>query len=385
MRIGRLFHFSSLVLIMASGAVAVEATSEAFQCLQAAGNKYDPALPEGIEGVGICEIDPQSAQAICADALVSENTPSDLKPLLSSTFGRALRADNDTEGAMNFFRQAQSEGHKFSLIQLGLAHLETKPKKQAEAVELFKQACGFGLIVGCYNLAAADDSISEDQKLSLFEKACFEGDGRWGCNYIATEYENSPSTQTPLSRIVELNQRACDAGNPDGCYNVRFYAMDNDSEFHDPTLADEMYIKARNLLTKRCTCDKASPDHSVYCETLADLYFFGSAGIEPDYNKAQYTYGQLCYDGHPESCFSAGQIYKDGGYGVSKDPELAAEYYSAGCEQDEFRSCVNLGQLHENRQISGWSLGEAKQMYQRGCELGAELGCDNLSKLMQKQ
>ena len=66
------------------------------------------------------------------------------------------------------------------------------------------------------------------------------------------------------------------------------------------------------------------------------------------------------------------------------DYQKAAQLYQKACNSGEALGCNNLGVLYRNGRGVRQNFSTAKQYYGKACDLGLQLGCDNYRMLNEK-
>ncbi len=84
-----------------------------------------------------------------------------------------------------------------------------------------------------------------------------------------------------------------------------------------------------------------------------------------------------CDGGHITACTHAGILTQMTGQQYSPAWKKAAKLYEKGCDKDSDKACFNLGLLKykEGRQKA------AKKYWSKACDLGNQVGCNNLQTL----
>jgi TPR repeat protein len=101
---------------------------------------------------------------------------------------------------------------------------------------------------------------------------------------------------------------------------------------------------------------------------LAQLYYFGTEGTDPDYEKARIHFINSLNYGHEAAFGYLGQIYYRG-EGVEPDFEKAYEYFYKGAERNIPSALNGMGLLYWHGQIVEKDLDSAEAYFKRAADL----------------
>jgi len=90
---------------------------------------------------------------------------------------------------------------------------------------------------------------------------------------------------------------------------------------------------------------------------------------------------RACEKGDADACFSVAWRYDQGNDGVTKDEARAAKYYERGCNLGDSMSCNNLGVDYEHGVGVPSNGPRAAALYQKACDAKNVNGCRNLAFL----
>lgn len=95
----------------------------------------------------------------------------------------------------------------------------------------------------------------------------------------------------------------------------------------------------------------------------------------PEKCKTLETCTEQCEDDVPFACFRMGVAHTYGRFDLEKDDAAAVRYFEKACDLDFATACHDAGAYYAVG--SGVPLNplRARQLYDRGCELGGILGC----------
>lgn len=101
---------------------------------------------------------------------------------------------------------------------------------------------------------------------------------------------------------------------------------------------------------------------------LAQLYYFGTEGSEPDYEKARINFEKAINFGHDSSYAFLGQIYYRG-EGVPVDYQKAFDYFTKGAERNVPSALNGLGLMYWRGQIVAKDLDTAESYFKQAADL----------------
>ena len=253
---------------------------------------------------------------------------------------------------------------------------------------------------------------------------CEAGEGT-ACTTIALRYHEGVGIAKDPAKAEEMFTRACEAKDPEGCYQLglgwgsdasslerfRFaceakhadacaelgYAYSNGKGITpDPVRARELAERAcdggsrngcanlsiylllgrggpidlaRAATVSRKACDAGDGNA---CSRLADLYEDGR-GVTKDLIAARRISQRAC--DHGGGCNNLGVLYMKG-IGGDADPKKAKELFEAACKNDEPTACVNVGKIWRNGDIDDLvDSGKAVEYFELACKGGDQEGC----------
>lgn len=168
----------------------------------------------------------------------------------------------------------------------------------------------------------------------LNRKACDSGE-RQGCNNLGLMYYRGEGVAKDLNRAAELYKRACDAGGTGGCLNLGLMYLRGESVPKDPNRAADLFKRA-------CEGNLAQA-----CTNLGLMYARGE-NLTQDLNRAASLYTRACDGGNPQGCNFLG-LLNEHGRGVPKDVSRAADLFKKACDAGLDLGCENLARLKRRR------------------------------------
>lgn len=140
--------------------------------------------------------------------------------------------------------------------------------------------------------------------------------------------------------------------------------------------------KPNRLSTKATDSDKAKSQHEAldYYEysaksgdgnasiLLAQLYYFGTEGSEPNYEKARINFENSIAFGYESSYAFLGQIYYRG-EGVPVDYQKAFDYFSKAADRNAASALNGLGLMYWHGQIVEKDLDMAESYFKQAADL----------------
>jgi TPR repeat protein len=129
-------------------------------------------------------------------------------------------------------------------------------------------------------------------------------------------------------------------------------------------------------------CSSTHPGARLACDQLGGAYAKGTLGVAVDLPRAAQLYGKACDDGFELGCFNLAKLVVEG-RGVPRDRARAAELFDHACASDFLVACYELGNLYRaGDETSPSSPIRAAEAYRRGCDAvgsGAVLSCRELA------
>jgi hypothetical protein len=168
----------------------------------------------------------------------------------------------------------------------------------------------------------------------LNRKACDSGE-RQGCNNLGLMYYRGEGVAKDLNRAAELYKRACDAGGSGGCLNLGLMYLRGESVPKDPNRAADLFKRS---------CDE---NLAQACTNLGLMYARGE-NLTQDFNRAATFYTRACDGGNPQGCNFLG-LLNEHGRGVPKDLSRASDLFKKACDAGLDLGCENLARLKKPR------------------------------------
>lgn len=148
------------------------------------------------------------------------------------------------------------------------------------------------------------------------------------CTRLGLRYAGGDGVPTDEARALALYQKACDAGDGEGCQVAG-----------------------------------------------ATLLYTGDPAAKGYFNRAAYLYRRACDAGDGASCGELGVIVEAGSHGEPKNAEHAARLYRKGCEAGHATSCFYLGMAYDDGKGVPRSAAETARWYEKACDLGDPDSC----------
>lgn len=220
-------------------------------------------------------------------------------------------------------------------IVVGWAYeAEAKSRDGADANKLLKRAalnykthCDGGYAPACNDYARVlydYPQLGADPRAAVkrWQDACFAGSGA-ACDALAQLYTDGGrqgSVKANRGQAMAMAEKACSLGDVAGCARQADLSRSGwDVDRIDSTYGD--------------LCDQG---HRDSCWSLARTYFDG-IHPEPEEGRTFALFDRACELGHARSCFEAGRHY---GEGELTDDEKASSYYRLACELGAPAGCA---------------------------------------------
>lgn len=221
-----------------------------------------------------------------------------------------------------------------------------------KAARNYKQHCDTGYAPACNDYASILYNASQlgaDPRAAVkrWQDACIGGVAA-SCNALAElNLAGGPAVRPDRRAAIKYAQRSCDAGFAEGCATL---GSIEDSTW-DIDKRDSFYG------------DLCEQGHRDSCWQLARTYFDG-IHPEPSEGRAQALFARACDLGHARACFESGRHF---GEGQSTDDAKAADYYRRACALGAAAGCDAFVDMV----LSGRAEGSVKQSasaYDVACE-----------------
>lgn len=251
---------------------------------------------------------------------------------------------------------------KIILILIATAFLSACSKKEIEKP-----------VEEQYNKSQIDDT-------SIPKKAAENGENLFEQAFNAYDNHN-------YIKAAELFEKSCNSGYAQGCGALAMlYDRRLSSVAHDLNGIEYNITKAIQWHEKAC-----SRGFAESCLNLGNLYYKGQE-VPEDFHKSFQWYQKGCDGDNAEACFKLANVYShpyiSEQSGVSLNYKEAFQLYEKACNGNVADACYNLGMYyHEGREIVQPNQAQAKQLFQKSCDLGnkhdvvTKLACDMYRKL----
>ena len=137
------------------------------------------------------------------------------------------------------------------------------------------------------------------------------------------------------------------------------------------TMALSAFLNGSELELYKKACDSGNP---AGCYNLGGIYATGK-GIKKDLNNAIIFYKKACDGGFQEGCFQLAVLYA-----LKKDNDEAMEIFNNLCDNKFSKGCLIAGVFSEHSK----KFTKAKVFYKKACDYGLNEGCENFEILKNK-
>jgi TPR repeat protein len=284
---------------------------------------------------------------------------------------------HDAEKITQHYQKACRLGHAGACINAAKSLESPFPKDDTsqEVENSYARACELGEPQGCAQLAYAriraggntDSRISEIK--DLLQKACQRGTLNACVNAAVYQQQTSgadPKAQGHQSNSQDTFARACQKGIREACVN--------EGQEHEVIATADAFNAAAKAYTQACTLGSVKG-----CRYLGDLMQTPS-NPNKKVSLAQQAYAKACRMKDAKGCYQAGLLKETN---VPKSYLKAAQWYFMGCELNEGQACTNLGRLYEKGRGLTQENSRARQLYEKGCKLNDSEGCNNLGQFIE--
>ncbi|HEX2881785.1 MAG TPA: tetratricopeptide repeat protein, partial [Polyangiaceae bacterium] len=171
-----------------------------------------------------------------------------------------------------------------------------------------------------------------------------------------------------VNRISDLLNKACGPEAPGACSDLAIAQLATKQALPEPEQS-KLYVQASTLFERACQLGEPNG-----CFNLGNLYYAGR-GVSENKQRAFSLFEQACNAGKAAGCINAGTMYDDG-EGVTAEPPKAFALFKKACEGNEAVGCSNLAfMLGEGRGATA-DQAAAAQTYERACTLGSAKACE---------
>lgn len=260
-----------------------------------------------------------------------------------------------------------------------LAAAMTAPEELAEAAALLQRACEAGFGIACSNLAQRIEQGTAPgaetlDPLALRQRGC-EGNDPQACLHAgyAMTIAEPPQNDAAIRHFT----RACDLGEPDGCYRLGVVLLARGDAPRD-------WNGAQQAFGRGCASGDGDTD-PCYEYALGLAYGDDAGGTAPEAGaqaEALALFDRLCARGHADSCTDTGYLYGQG-LGADVDATRSAAFSARGCTLGSGMGCNNLAVHLATGEGVARSAGAAARYYERSCTMGTGLACLNLAEMLE--
>lgn len=148
-------------------------------------------------------------------------------------------------------------------------------------------------------------------------------------------------------------------------FNAVIYASDDNSS-NQPSVSDNQKSLKLNMFDEKY-------DHLSQFDKAYQIYG------EKKYKEAFDIWQTLCSDNHAKSCTNLGFLYDTGL--VEPDKVKAIKLYEKGCDLGDDLGCSNLGIAYFNGDGVNKDFKLSAKFFSKACDLGSAFGCLNMGYL----
>lgn len=207
----------------------------------------------------------------------------------------------------------------------------------------------------------------------FFKKACDSGNPA-GCFALGTMYVNGIGIQNDLQKAERYYELGCAGGDPTACSALAsIYDKKRDASLDDKQKALELYLTG------------CAGGDLIACNNVAYAYANGD-GVKKDYFKALQYYRYSCDGGNDLGCYNLGLLSNTNNiYGYDRANLTPVDLNYIACNAGDIKGCANLGWIYANG-LSGAPVSYfyAGQFFKKACDAGDIPSCNNLGVLYQK-
>lgn len=233
-------------------------------------------------------------------------------------------------------------------------------------------------MVSCKRQLEQSRSQTAESVVAGLKKECDRGKASVksrACLKVATAYYKGHGTARALPVAAKFFERACEAGEPEGCFHLGSMLENGEGVKKDAAEALKRYVQA-------CR-GKVGPG----CFGAGRLHFQPEEGVVRDLVQATELFKKSCDLPHKYqgvSCFYVGAAFLSG-TGVPRSEQQCAVFMRKSCKLGDRNGCAGLAAMHE-KGLGGVKkdLAEARRLYQKACLDGVLAACEAVKALDQK-
>ena len=188
---------------------------------------------------------------------------------------------------------------------------------------------------------------------------------------VVVEYWRGGARQSVAIRLEEaaaVYQRACDRGDPEGCFAM------------GTLLADGVGTgpgRAEALGHFKLGCERGSPSA---CVRLGQAYEEGELGAPKNLLRAAGLYEKACKEEVPEGCFKLANVYATTGSPL-ENQERAATLYQRVCGWRNAEACNAIATRCASGNGIAKDIQRSRSLHRVACDLGSQESCQQLDAL----
>jgi TPR repeat protein len=248
------------------------------------------------------------------------------------------------------------------------------PVDNGKAAAARKKACDGGNVDGCGEALYDKYQGSTSKEMAGEEQALCDRGSRVACTYLSYANVSEDVRAAALSRVDELGEAACAAGDPAACLAAvpsSYYGQGGDS-VHERLRAASMRKKAADAATHAC-----GGEDWIACLEYARAVRNGEGA--PSQKRAEDALEKLCDHGSPDACGEAGMSIAHVGASAADDAK-GEKLLLRGCDLGSAYSC----EVAAERFAEG-DHPDAKRavgLWQKACDLSEVGACERLVSML---
>ncbi len=252
----------------------------------------------------------------------------------------------------------------------------TSCEHQTGDVVQLEAACKQGTTEACFTAArlyACGRQVPLDSRkaVALDERACQLGDPDGCFDAAALLTDLADATPAELAHSAALFRDACHTGNQPGCSNYAAALALGRGVPLDLAAAKELFDSA---------CARGN---QPACLSFAMMFIEGNAIVPRDLARGVTLATASCDHGNANACNAVAGAYFDGFDASSQEAAAtrAAPFLQRACDGGSLRGCANLGQLYANGLGVATDRPRAAALLERACKGGIVAACAMAAKL----
>ena len=203
------------------------------------------------------------------------------------------------------------------------------------------------------------------------QKACDDGNAE-ACYNLGVMQDTAPwvwvDGVTPgPAKAVQLYQKGCDGGIARSCLQLGW-------KYYEGFPVTKDIAKSVQLFQKACDIGDAQ-----LCISIARIHESHLPGMAVQlYQKGVQLYQKDCDGGIAQSCIDLGTMYEQGDHAVTQDIAKAVQLFQKACDDGNAEGCYKVGLMYHSGRGVTRDVAKAVQFYQKACDGGSAEACGNL-------